>query len=69
MHLPNRVDCGYPGIKALECAGKGCCWDSSINGVYWCFYPAGIRFNKNTDDYNYFSKLGAVGRDSQIQEL
>ena len=42
VHPPSRVDCGYPGMKPLECARKGCCWDSSINGVHWCFYPAGF---------------------------
>ncbi|XP_015685680.1 putative gastrointestinal growth factor xP4, partial [Protobothrops mucrosquamatus] len=37
---PNaRVNCGYPYISAKECYNKGCCFDSSIAGVIWCFFP------------------------------
>ncbi|XP_077200413.1 uncharacterized protein LOC143840824 [Paroedura picta] len=34
-----RVDCGYPKISAEECNKKACCFDSSVPGVIWCFYP------------------------------
>ena len=37
-----RKDCGYPGMKAPECVKNGCCWDDSIKGAHFCFYPAGI---------------------------
>ncbi|KAK9402079.1 Tff2: Trefoil factor 2, partial [Crotalus adamanteus] len=37
---PNaRVNCGYPYINAQECYNRGCCFDSSIAGVIWCFFP------------------------------
>uniref|UniRef100_A0A8C5RDK4 P-type domain-containing protein n=1 Tax=Laticauda laticaudata TaxID=8630 RepID=A0A8C5RDK4_LATLA len=37
---PNaRVNCGYPYISAQECYNRGCCFDSSIVGVIWCFFP------------------------------
>ncbi|XP_039224992.1 trefoil factor 3-like [Crotalus tigris] len=37
---PNaRVNCGYPYISAQECYNRGCCFDSSIAGVIWCFFP------------------------------
>ncbi|XP_004918264.1 putative gastrointestinal growth factor xP1 [Xenopus tropicalis] len=34
-----RINCGPPGITPIECNTKGCCFDSSIVGVIWCFYP------------------------------
>ncbi|KAL9981985.1 hypothetical protein ACROYT_G010761 [Oculina patagonica] len=34
----NRVDCGYGGIGQQRCLDNGCCFDSSISGVIWCFY-------------------------------
>ena len=33
----NRVDCSHPGVNELTCRAKGCCWDSSIRSVKWCF--------------------------------
>ncbi|XP_067401091.1 integumentary mucin C.1-like [Emydura macquarii macquarii] len=37
---PNaRVNCGYPYISAQECSNRGCCFDDSIDGVIWCFFP------------------------------
>ena len=36
-----REDCGFPGIKEYTCRAKGCCWDSSVHGVPWCFH--GVR--------------------------
>ncbi|XP_069492309.1 putative gastrointestinal growth factor xP4 [Ambystoma mexicanum] len=34
-----REDCGYPGIAPQACKDKNCCFDDSITGVKWCFYP------------------------------
>ncbi|CAI9608151.1 unnamed protein product, partial [Staurois parvus] len=34
-----RIDCGYPGIGSEECHSRGCCFNSSIPGDKWCFYP------------------------------
>uniref|UniRef100_A0A670KEG3 P-type domain-containing protein n=1 Tax=Podarcis muralis TaxID=64176 RepID=A0A670KEG3_PODMU len=34
-----RVNCGYPYISAQTCHSRGCCFDSSIPGVIWCFFP------------------------------
>ena len=33
-----RKDCGYFDIKGPECKGKGCCWDTKVKGVPWCFF-------------------------------
>nr|XP_055135757.1 trefoil factor 3 [Symphalangus syndactylus] len=35
----DRVDCGYPQVTPEECNNRGCCFDSSIPGVPWCFKP------------------------------
>lgn len=36
---PNaRVDCGWPGMKPSECIKMGCCFDSSVDNSYYCFY-------------------------------
>lgn len=35
----NRVDCGYPEISPEQCVNRGCCFDSSIPEVPWCFKP------------------------------
>ncbi|KAJ6667613.1 hypothetical protein lerEdw1_016734 [Lerista edwardsae] len=40
-----RVNCGYPAISAQECHNRGCCYDSSIIGVIWCFFPASSECN------------------------
>ncbi|XP_057650321.1 trefoil factor 3 [Chionomys nivalis] len=34
-----RVDCGYPSVSKEECNNRGCCFDSSIRNVPWCFKP------------------------------
>ncbi|XP_073928442.1 trefoil factor 3 [Castor canadensis] len=34
-----RVDCGYPGVTQEQCNNRGCCFDSSIRQVPWCFKP------------------------------
>uniref|UniRef100_G3T9W2 Trefoil factor 3 n=1 Tax=Loxodonta africana TaxID=9785 RepID=G3T9W2_LOXAF len=35
----DRVDCGYPQVTPEQCNSRGCCFDSSIRGVPWCFKP------------------------------
>ncbi|XP_007493236.3 trefoil factor 3 [Monodelphis domestica] len=35
----DRVDCGYPEVTAEQCNNRGCCFDSSIPEVPWCFKP------------------------------
>ncbi|XP_076414124.1 trefoil factor 2 isoform X1 [Peromyscus maniculatus bairdii] len=35
----NRKNCGFPGITTDQCFNLGCCFDSSIGGVPWCFHP------------------------------
>ncbi|OCT93695.1 hypothetical protein XELAEV_18011370mg, partial [Xenopus laevis] len=35
----SRINCGFGGITRAECNNKGCCFDSSIVGTIWCFYP------------------------------
>lgn len=35
----DRVDCGYPQVTPEQCNSRGCCFDSSIPEVPWCFKP------------------------------
>lgn len=37
----NRLDCGFPGITADQCAIKGCCFSLTQNEGPYCFYPDG----------------------------
>ena len=37
-----RQKCGFGGISISECERKGCCFDSSIRDVPWCFYGKGL---------------------------
>ncbi|KAL1771909.1 trefoil factor 2 [Sigmodon hispidus] len=39
MTPSNRKNCGFPGISEEQCFDLGCCFDSSIGGVPWCFHP------------------------------
>ncbi|XP_016076725.1 PREDICTED: trefoil factor 1-like [Miniopterus natalensis] len=39
MAPTQRINCGYPGVTPSECAEKGCCFDNSVIGHPWCFYP------------------------------
>ncbi|OCT93702.1 hypothetical protein XELAEV_18011377mg, partial [Xenopus laevis] len=32
-----RIDCGFPRITEKQCILRGCCFDSSISGVKWCY--------------------------------
>ncbi|KFO28128.1 Trefoil factor 3 [Fukomys damarensis] len=34
-----RVDCGYPKVTQEQCQNRGCCFDSSVPQVPWCFKP------------------------------
>uniref|UniRef100_A0A674JL84 P-type domain-containing protein n=1 Tax=Terrapene triunguis TaxID=2587831 RepID=A0A674JL84_9SAUR len=34
-----RRNCGYPYISAETCNNRGCCFDDSIVGAIWCFFP------------------------------
>ena len=44
-HPPNeRVDCGWRGVTASQCISRGCCFDSSLRGVHWCFYKQGVFY-------------------------
>uniref|UniRef100_A0A8C5LF21 Trefoil factor 2 n=1 Tax=Jaculus jaculus TaxID=51337 RepID=A0A8C5LF21_JACJA len=35
----NRKNCGFPGITSDQCFDLGCCFDSTVPGVPWCFNP------------------------------
>ncbi|KAM9034400.1 trefoil factor 2-like [Sarcophilus harrisii] len=35
----NRKNCGFPGISGEECFASGCCFDTQVPGVPWCFTP------------------------------
>lgn len=35
----DRKNCGYPGITGDECFSSGCCFDTTVAGVPWCFKP------------------------------
>lgn len=35
--VSERKDCGYTGIRPLECKFKGCCWEPSERAP-WCFH-------------------------------
>nr|XP_019601253.1 PREDICTED: trefoil factor 1 [Rhinolophus sinicus] len=37
-----RQNCGHPGVSTSECAEKGCCFDSTVPGVPWCFHPMAV---------------------------
>lgn len=35
----NRKNCGFPGITSDQCFENGCCFDSSVKNVPWCYEP------------------------------
>ncbi|KAM7133698.1 trefoil factor 2 [Molossus nigricans] len=39
MNPENRKNCGFPGITSNQCFAVGCCFDSNVPGVPWCFQP------------------------------
>ncbi|EHB03613.1 Trefoil factor 2 [Heterocephalus glaber] len=43
LKVSNRKNCGFPHISSNQCFKKGCCFNSSIAGVPWCFYPLPIQ--------------------------
>ncbi|XP_040278965.1 trefoil factor 1 [Bufo bufo] len=34
-----RKNCGQEGITRETCVERGCCFDSSINEAFWCYFP------------------------------
>jgi len=38
----DRVNCGIIHMRPYQCILRGCCWDSSVLGVPWCFYGKDI---------------------------
>nr|XP_039265696.1 integumentary mucin C.1-like [Styela clava] len=53
-----RTDCGG-GLGKEKCEAKGCCWDSSITGVNWCFYKDMCIY---TDPLNRVDCGGGLGK-------
>lgn len=39
MDPEKRKNCGFPGISSDQCFASGCCFDTSIPNVPWCFDP------------------------------
>ncbi|KAL1771165.1 trefoil factor 1 [Sigmodon hispidus] len=38
-----RRNCGFPGVTAEQCHERRCCFDNTIRGIPWCFYPLPIE--------------------------
>ncbi|XP_021534869.1 trefoil factor 2 [Neomonachus schauinslandi] len=36
--VQNRKNCGFPGVTPETCFGIGCCFDSTVPNVPWCFH-------------------------------
>jgi len=51
----NRVNCGFPGIQPQACYDGGCCWDSTIPEVPWCFH--GKKHNCQSILYLYWFNM------------
>lgn len=45
MATSQRKNCGFSGITPSQCAEKGCCFDNSVPGYPWCFYPVTLHDN------------------------
>ncbi|KAI8517186.1 response to nematode [Branchiostoma belcheri] len=43
MDPSERVNCGWRGITPHECLQKGCCFDSSVRDIPWCYNKAPVR--------------------------
>ncbi|KAH0624810.1 hypothetical protein JD844_032637, partial [Phrynosoma platyrhinos] len=45
MDVKERKNCDFAskGITAEECTANGCCFDSTVPDVPWCFKPSGER--------------------------
>ncbi|XP_049641585.1 trefoil factor 2 [Suncus etruscus] len=39
MDPEKRKNCGFPGISSDQCFASGCCFNTSIPNVPWCFDP------------------------------
>lgn len=37
----DRNDCGWLGIDRKNCEDRGCCYNDSVKGAKFCFYPTG----------------------------
>jgi len=56
------LDCGYPGISRDTCRQRGCCWDTSVRGVPWCFYGKNTFdvFAMYLPDYYHYGDYGTA---------
>jgi len=43
----SRVNCGFPGIQPQACYDGGCCYDSTIPEVPWCFHGKNITVSQS----------------------
>ncbi|XP_070800373.1 trefoil factor 2-like [Pituophis catenifer annectens] len=41
-----RSNCGPPGITPQKCENSGCCFNSTVPGVPWCFKPTPPKYRK-----------------------
>ncbi|KAG8545162.1 hypothetical protein GDO81_021326 [Engystomops pustulosus] len=39
IEVHKRANCGPPDVSPDKCKQNGCCFDSSVAGVPWCFKP------------------------------
>ncbi|XP_015677408.1 integumentary mucin C.1 [Protobothrops mucrosquamatus] len=46
-----RSNCGPPGITPQECENKGCCFNSTVPGVPWCFKPTKSKCRCDVDPH------------------
>ncbi|XP_006894108.1 PREDICTED: LOW QUALITY PROTEIN: trefoil factor 2 [Elephantulus edwardii] len=46
LNPQNRKNCGFPGITSDQCFDMGCCFDSSVAGVPWCFNPLPMQVSE-----------------------
>lgn len=63
MNPENRKNCGFPGITSDQCFAAGCCFDSNVPGVPWCFHP----LPKEGNLQDSLVSLGALGRQPRVQ--
>ncbi|XP_063812387.1 integumentary mucin C.1-like isoform X1 [Pseudophryne corroboree] len=56
VHIKEREDCGFPGISAMECYSRGCCFNSGVPGVKWCFYPKSTASDKKQCNVEPYSR-------------
>lgn len=45
MNPDSRKNCGFPGITSEQCFAAGCCFDTTVPGVPWCFTPLPMQGN------------------------